>query len=67
MTVLIALLIVGLLNVVILRWLRFVTYERGIADGREAEKRERIERRAASLLHRTERRLSIVADTDDVA
>ena len=32
--------------------------------GRTAERRERVEKRAASLLHRTERRLSIVGDND---
>ncbi|OFW99281.1 MAG: hypothetical protein A3E78_11890 [Alphaproteobacteria bacterium RIFCSPHIGHO2_12_FULL_63_12] len=34
----------------------------GEKHGRRAERKERIAKRAASLLHRTERRLSIVHD-----
>lgn len=37
-----------------------IIYRLGVADGRAAERRERIQKRAHSMLHRDERRLHVV-------
>jgi cytochrome b561 len=39
----------------------------GEKHGRRAERNERIAKRAASLLHRTERKLSLIPGGDDAA
>ena len=42
-------------------------YRVGETHGRQAERKERIAKRAASLLHRDERKLSLIHGGDDAA